>query len=591
MNLSSIPLHLPFLDVLADGWLSRFSGDDPIDAARGLILLPTRRAARALTEAFLRASGGRALLMPRIAALGALDEAPLALGAWLEAAPAVLPMRRLALLSRMVLAAGSRFGTAPTLDQAWPLAQALAELMDEAERADCDLAAALPQAADEFAEHWQVTLEFLRIVTQAWPAWLAENGLCNPVARQMALLRAQAQAWRETPPPGPVWAAGFTERRRRWPSCCAPSPGWSGAGCCCPASTRTWTGCCRSRLGAAAAQPSAGRAVAAAGPAGRHAAATCGRSRPAWRPRCRRRGCGRSCARCCRSRRWATGSTATIRCETAGLARLHGADQQEEAAAIALVLRDALERPGRRAALVTPDRALAGRVAVELARFGVLVDDSAGEPLAAHPAGDVPAPAGAAVRGAAGAGGAAVAAEAPAGRRRACRRPHAAQRARRLELHGLRGPAPGRVPSAAGRWHGGGRGRDPDPAVPAFLERLDCLAPLLELPDPRAAPPTRCWRRCCGRPRRWPPPTRSPAPRVLWAGEEGNALARTWPRCPRRCAGLPAQRRRCCRACWRRRWPGSRCAAGGRCAGSRTGAEHPRCSSGACWKRGCRRSS
>ena len=68
-----------------------------------------------------------------------------------------------------------------------------------------------------------------------------------------------------------------------------------------------------------------------------------------------------------------------------GLLRLDPADQQEEAVAIALVLRQALETSGARAALVTPDRDLAGRVATELARYGVVADDSAGEPLAATP--------------------------------------------------------------------------------------------------------------------------------------------------------------------------------------------------------------
>ena len=49
------------------------------------------------------------------------------------------------------------------------------------------------------------------------------------------------------------------------------------------------------------------------------------------------------------------------------------------------MLRDALETPGARAALVTPDRALAGRVCAELLRFGVVADDSAGEALGETP--------------------------------------------------------------------------------------------------------------------------------------------------------------------------------------------------------------
>ena len=65
--------------------------------------------------------------------------------------------------------------------------------MDEAERAGVDLAGTLPDAADpEFAAHWAKTLKFLHIVTEAWPDWLAENGVMNPAARQVALLDAQA---------------------------------------------------------------------------------------------------------------------------------------------------------------------------------------------------------------------------------------------------------------------------------------------------------------------------------------------------------------------------------------------------------------
>ena len=44
---------------------------------------------------------------------------------------------------------------------------------------------------------------------------------------------------------------------------------------------------------------------------------------------------------------------------------------------------------GQVAALVTPDRGLARRVAVELKRWGIEVDDSAGRPLAPTPAGIV----------------------------------------------------------------------------------------------------------------------------------------------------------------------------------------------------------
>jgi ATP-dependent helicase/nuclease subunit B len=71
----------------------------------------------------------------------------------------------------------------------------------------------------------------------------------------------------------------------------------------------------------------------------------------------------------------------------AGISVIEAANAEDEALAIALVLREALEHPGRSAALVTPDRALARRVAVTLGRWNVVADDSGGDPLADTPAG------------------------------------------------------------------------------------------------------------------------------------------------------------------------------------------------------------
>src|SRR3546814_13884345 len=50
-------------------------------------------------------------------------------------------------------------------------------------------------------------------------------------------------------------------------------------------------------------------------------------------------------------------------------------------------MREAIETPGRTAALVTPDRTLAERVAAVLARWDIRVDDSAGQPLSRTPPG------------------------------------------------------------------------------------------------------------------------------------------------------------------------------------------------------------
>ena len=70
-----------------------------------------------------------------------------------------------------------------------------------------------------------------------------------------------------------------------------------------------------------------------------------------------------------------------------GIARLTLDTMQSEAQAIALLMRAALETPGKTVSLVTADRGLAERVAKELSRWGIEADDSAGASLADKPVG------------------------------------------------------------------------------------------------------------------------------------------------------------------------------------------------------------
>ena len=392
-NLACIPGHLPFLDSLARRWLLKDGPDDADAVGRGMILLPTRRAARALTESFLRLTRGRVLLLPRILAVGGLDETPLSLAGGLDLLPAVEPTRRLAVLSRMILAAGHHFGAAPAADQAWPLAQFLAELMDEAERAEADLATHLPRLAENHAEHWRKTLEFLDIVTRVWPAWLDENQVMNPVARQMALLRTQALAWAEQPPEEPVWAAGITVASPALAALLAVIARLPGGVVVLPGFDRDLDQAAFETLPESHAQCGLATLLGAIGarreevpdwdaPAPPDDASSVLTHDAPGVPEGRVRALHAALLPEQALGAWLEDDAAA---ELVGLSRLSPADQQEEAAAIALVLRQAIETPGRRAALITPDRALAGRVVVELTRFGVMVDDSAGETLACSP--------------------------------------------------------------------------------------------------------------------------------------------------------------------------------------------------------------
>ena len=265
MKLATIPAEMPFLDTLAARWLAGYGADT---LARGLILLPTRRAARALAEAFLRAGGGRPMLLPRITALGAPDEAPLALAGALDLLPAVDPQERLGALAALVMKLPAALGGAGGADRALLLARELAALMDEAERAEIDLPTALTQAADAaHAEHWQATLRFLEIVTRAWPEFLDRQRADEPGG---ASGRAAAR-------PGagldgrPARGTGLGRRHHRRHSGGRGAAAGGGAAAARPdRAARAGPRSARAGLGGGGGIASAGRAEASADRPGRH---------------------------------------------------------------------------------------------------------------------------------------------------------------------------------------------------------------------------------------------------------------------------------------------------------------------------------
>lgn len=151
----SIPPHVAFVDALAQGLLARTAGD-PMRLARGLVLLPNRRAVRALTDAFVRQSQGRALLLPRMTPIGDVDEDE-ALGTFADdldveaqVAPAVDPIERRLLLTQIVR------GWSPDLGavEAMRLGDALARTLDGLGREGRDAADLVALSPDRFAAHW-----------------------------------------------------------------------------------------------------------------------------------------------------------------------------------------------------------------------------------------------------------------------------------------------------------------------------------------------------------------------------------------------------------------------------------------------------
>jgi ATP-dependent helicase/nuclease subunit B len=398
----TIPPHRAFADALAAGMIAHF-GREKTGLAQGLILVPNNRAARAITDAFVRRSDG-GLLLPRMVPVGdpELDEriggALEPLGEGEEIPPAIDPTERLFLLARLVQQhMPGDVDAAEALRLAQDLARTLDQLLiEQVEPARLrDFASDLP----DLSLHWQSSLERLGIILDQWPALLKERGRIDLAERRNRLLAAVAKRWQGAAPPGFVVAAGITTTApavarllrtvARLPAGLVvlpavdtfmPDEEWEALG---PHDPDPETGRRRpsvethpqfhlklllDRMGVGRGEVERWRWGG-------------GRDAPAIRSRA----IANAMAPAFHTSKWQDLRPAERR--LTGVRALELADPAEEAQAIAIALREALEEPGRTAALVTPDRNLARRVSAHLRRWGIEADDSAGRPLSEMPPG------------------------------------------------------------------------------------------------------------------------------------------------------------------------------------------------------------
>ena len=211
-GLYSIPLGVPFLKALVDGLITE-TISDPLSLARYVIILPTRRGCLALQQAFLAATASGYRILPRMIALQDIEEGS-DLPGYLP--PGILPpampnWQRLGLLSQLVLAfEKQKEGGTSNPAGAVRLAQELMRLVDEVETTGLNLSDLKTLVGADYAAHWQLTLDFLKILTDLWPPILKQEGFIEPAARRRMMLEQVATHWH---PVDPVILAGTTGTR------------------------------------------------------------------------------------------------------------------------------------------------------------------------------------------------------------------------------------------------------------------------------------------------------------------------------------------------------------------------------------------
>ncbi len=415
----TVPASVPFLPALIAALLEgrlvpgfRFR-DDPFALAGATIYLPTRRACRLARDVFLDVTGTQAAILPRIVAVGDIDDdeiafAESALGPLadeaLALAPAMEAMERRLLLSTLVREWAKRIasdgGTPPIVAapaSALALADELARLFDDMTTRNVDWSRLDGLVPDDLDQYWRLTHDFLKIAHRHWPEILAERGRIEPAARRDRLIALEAERLARSGG-GPVIAAGSTASMpstakllaaiARLPNGAVVLPGLDTN-----LDEETWSlvaddesplpghpqygmagflkslGIARSDVETLLPPAAHGREILLS-EALRPAAAT-----ERWRARL-------SDAPFAAHAQAALGSIVAI----------EAAHSEDEALAIAIALREAVDDGGpasrsHTAALITPDRGLARRVLAALDRWKVPVDDSGGDPLHDTPAG------------------------------------------------------------------------------------------------------------------------------------------------------------------------------------------------------------
>lgn len=426
----SIPPGADFLGAFADALMGGEiipgfpDAADPFSLSTARIYVPTRRAARALAHELATRVAVPAVLLPEILPLGAMEDSETAALFDVEGAPAspdaVTEIERRLVLTNLILKWGQSLRNAiqhvdrgqivtnadetflvtAAPAQAFALAGELGKLIDELTIEGVDPRRLDTLASDKYDKYWEITLIFLKIAFERWPQYLIEADRTDRAPHQAQLIEQEI--------------ARLQSGGRRGPQIVVGSTGTN-------ASTARLIGAISTLPQGAVVLPgldvgldeAAWQAIGGGDGDGVESAPASGHPQAALRrllavlqwPRedvseigaldpalSRRLELVREALRPAETTDTWLSWRAALDEQFLPLALRHVAcfdadDERVEALAIAIALREALETPGRTAALVTPDRDLALRVRSELGRWGIDVDDSGGDPLFGSAAG------------------------------------------------------------------------------------------------------------------------------------------------------------------------------------------------------------
>ncbi len=373
--------------------------------SRATLLVPNQRAGRAINEAFVRQSE-QGLLLPRMVAVGDIDlgeslgSALDDIGAGFDIPPAVGQAQRLFALVDIISDAGDILRRDMTPPEKLRLAREMAGTIDSllVEEIPASRLAEI-DVGPELSEHWQRSLAFFEEVYTQWQEKLAAFGVIDAADRRNRLLRLAARRWTERPARHPVIAVGITTAA---PAVAAlqKSVAFMKTGMVVLPDLDLlldqdiWESLAPVAFGPDKPQPAVGvvthpqyhlKLLLHRMDVDRGEVMRWARSGSNDAPSQRAHVISNIFLPAQQSRNWRAMEAKDKR--VTGLSVIEATNPEEEALAIAIRVREALEEKKQRIAIITPDRALATRVSAHLKRWNIDADDSAGQPLSITPEG------------------------------------------------------------------------------------------------------------------------------------------------------------------------------------------------------------
>lgn len=215
-HLFNIPLSCSFWDTLAKLYIDRYHSDY-LQLANVLFLLPNRRACIDLANAFVRIHGRAPAILPQMLPIADMDDdevffSGFNLDEMFDAENQTISRdERLFLFTRLIMSKPSDFGLKQiSLAQALNLAIDLAKLIDTAINQGLSFDKLQDLVPEKYATHWQETLKLLKIITEFWPMILKERDAVDACTLKNSLLFKQAQIWAKNPISQNIVVAGVT---------------------------------------------------------------------------------------------------------------------------------------------------------------------------------------------------------------------------------------------------------------------------------------------------------------------------------------------------------------------------------------------